>query len=80
MEPPGRAEDDVVRAEVQVGQRAAGHALPPAAGALRRGAGEVGEQLPDGAVAERRAGQVPVERVVEVQPALVAQPHHERRR
>ena len=36
----------------------------------------MGEQLADGAVAERRAGQVPVERVVEVQPALVAQPHH----
>ena len=43
----------------------------------RRGTGEVREQLADGAVAERRAGQVPVERVVEVQQALVAQPHHQ---
>jgi hypothetical protein len=34
----------------------------------------VGEQLADGAVPERGAGHVPVERVVEVHPALVAQP------
>ena len=76
VEPPGRPEDDVVGAEVQVGERAAGNALPPSARALGRGPGEVREQLADGAVAERRAGQVPVERVVEVQPALVPQAHH----
>src|SRR3712207_9269817 len=50
--------------------------LPPFARALRGGPGDVREQLTDGAVPQRGARHVPLQRVVEAQPALVAQPHH----
>jgi hypothetical protein len=76
VEAAGCAEDDVVRTEAEVLQRAARRPFPPAAGALRRDSGQVREQLPDGAVPERGAREMRVQRVVEVQPALVAQPHH----
>jgi hypothetical protein len=66
----------VLLAQFQLLERAARRALPPAAGALSGGAGDVREQLPDGAAAQRRPGHVPVQRIVEVQPALVAQPQH----
>jgi hypothetical protein len=38
----------------------------------------MGEQLGDGAVAQGRARQVGVERIGEVEPALVAKPQHQR--
>ncbi len=79
VEPAGGPQDDVGGAEAELVERAARRALPPAARALRDGAGEVRQQLPDGAVAQRRARQVLLQRVVERQPALVAQSHHDGR-
>ncbi|GAA3164154.1 hypothetical protein GCM10020001_106250 [Nonomuraea salmonea] len=53
----------------------AGGALPPVGGRLGGQAGGVGHQLADGQVADLGAGQVPLEGVVEVEDAFVAQPH-----
>src|SRR5215204_7256794 len=53
VEATGLPEDDVVGAEPQVVEGAPRRALPPAAGTLRRRAGEVGEQLAHRAGAER---------------------------
>ena len=76
MEPPGRAEDDVVlRGRGRPGSRRECAPTSRRGSPPRRRPG--GEQLADRAVAERGAGQVPVERVVEVQQALVPQPHHD---
>ncbi len=55
----------------------AGSALPPPAGRLGGEPSGVREQLGDGDVADRGRGDVLGQRIVEVEQALVAQPHHQ---
>ena len=78
---PERRPGDLV--EGQLGQQlvdvAAGVAFPPRAVRLALQAGDVPEQLAQGDAADRGAGQVPVEQVVEGEEALVAQLHDHRR-
>jgi hypothetical protein len=61
------------------GPVAADTALPPRPRRLGRQTTRVRQQLRDRQVPEGRPRHVLVERVVQVQPALVAQPHHQHR-
>src|SRR5690606_13402233 len=77
VEPATRTVLELVRAEagVQFGPGAARGALPPRAGGFGGESAGVGEQLGDGEAPELGAGNVLVERVVQVESTFVAQPH-----
>lgn len=61
----------------QPGPQFGGGTLPPLARGLGRQSARVGEQLGHGHLVGAGPGQVPAQRVREVQQALVAQPHHQ---
>jgi hypothetical protein len=69
----------LARAGQQVVERPAGVPFPPGALGLALQPGGVPEQLAQAHPTQRRAGQVHVQPVIEVEPALVAQPEYHRR-